>query len=895
MNKKQYQQFLKESISSIKNFYTNEQLSLFVGAGISVESKLPNWGELIGKLKEELNTKEDDYLKLAQLYYIQYGENVYYKKLLDIFDLESKKSNDLTDEIVKLNCKHIISTNWDNLIEKSISSQGMFYDVVKNDNDFSKLGINTNMLLKMHGDLSDRDIVFKENDYLNYADTHPLSEAFIKSILIRNVVLFIGYSVSDFNVKQIISWVQNRNTNNLPIYFIESRREFDYLEFEYFKEKNIFILYIKDLYSKNIDFIKDINQFENSISDKITFIDTMYHLLKPFENYNFISGFEISEVIKKSFSLYGINEIFFLSWGRAYIYIQTESIVKILRSFSKNDLKQNKGMLQKTKFIYEIFRKSNVKAIAEFRNDNKPIIRFRNNLNIDNDIFYFNKQNIQKSLYKKSYLIEKAFFDYKLENYYEAYISLESCSFESFKNRDFIKYFICEFNKKQFCSLLRFRDKKYDGDFKIEIEGICKKNQTTELFDLYEQLPKSYRQTVKYLLDLEKYIQNKLSYTIRILEDTKKSGKDRFDNISTEMYHFTVDLILNINNNYLMVDHFLYKTYRNIFETIIYEYKYEKINFILYEFVYCAILGYDKWQDLQEFLDDKVLSFSSDNQLSESYLKVYENLLSEYIHQKDLSSIYEQYFTNYFTILTFSKLEEKDINMMADSIIKILETRTMKYNDYKLIDMFISKYYDKINTEVLTNILDTFIHKFICDKFNFNDIEIIDSVNFFGQIFEILKNENISINEQNILTYIEKIKLWDTQTKYKIYSYFLVGIYSIVSEKTKKTIKQTLMSFKVEIQQYKKDIVSNVYEDLVIPMDYKYLYYTYLLILQINDIEVFDKEDEMMKYFKNYDGYNSAFSEIYHIIKRLQHKLKDGEYLKNIENIIKDKGRERCN
>lgn len=891
MTKTQYQQFLKESIDNIKKFYLCEQLIPFVGAGISVESKLPNWRELISDLKNELNTDENDYLKLAQLYYIQYGENVYYKKLLDIFDLESKKSNILTDEIVKLNCKYIISTNWDDLIEKSIVNNGLFYDVVKRDNDFSKLGINTNTLFKMHGDLSDRDIVFKESDYLNYSDEHPLMESFVKSIFMRNVVLLIGYSVSDFNVKQIISWVQNRNKNNLPIYFIESRKEFDYLEFEYFKEKNIYILYIKDFYTSMLDVINDIKQSDKKISTKIEFIDDLYRLCEPFENYNYISGFEISEVIKKSFSLYGINEIIFLSWGKPYIYIQTVEIVNILKSFRMSDFK-NKVLWDKIKYIYKIFRKSNIQAIAEFRNDNKTIIRFRNNLDIDNNILYFDRNALEKSKYKTPNLLEYSFYNYKLENYYESYKNLEEQSLKSFNERDFIQYFICEFNKKQFCNLLRFRDKRYDSDLKEEIETICLKNRKIEMFDLYEQLPKSYRQTVKYLLNLEKYTQDKLSYTINKLEDTKKNGKNRFDNTVSEIFYFAIDLLLNINKNHLIVDHFMYKTYKNIFETVVFEHQYKKIKFLPYEFIYCAILGYSKWQNLQEFLLDNEIFLTSNGSLIDRHKIVYNNLLGVYIWQKKSDDIYEQYFTNYFTILAYSNLHQEDIDFIANSIMDILEKRAMKFDDYKLIDMFISKYSEKIDKKVLKHILNIFISKFTCDRFNLNDIEIIDKVNFFGKIFKVLKDEKIIIDEQNLLNYMTKIKDWDTQSKFKIYSYFLTGIYSIVDKKLKKEIKKTLINFIDEIKNYKKDIVSNVHDGLTIPMDYKYLYYEYLLILSIYDVKKFKKEKKFKKYLENYDGYCSCFNKIYHLVKVIQNKLDDNNYLISIENSIKKKSEE---
>lgn len=57
-------------------------------------------------------------------------------------------------------------------------------------------------IIKMHGDLSDASsIVLKEQDYLDYSQKHVLIELFIKSLLTDHIVLFLGYSLNDYNIK----------------------------------------------------------------------------------------------------------------------------------------------------------------------------------------------------------------------------------------------------------------------------------------------------------------------------------------------------------------------------------------------------------------------------------------------------------------------------------------------------------------------------------------------------------------------------------------------------------------------------------------------------------------------------------------------------------------------
>ena len=47
-------------------------------------------------------------------------------------------------------------------------------------------------ILKLHGDIEHQNIVFKEEDYLNYSENFKLIETLLKSIFSMNTVVFIG-------------------------------------------------------------------------------------------------------------------------------------------------------------------------------------------------------------------------------------------------------------------------------------------------------------------------------------------------------------------------------------------------------------------------------------------------------------------------------------------------------------------------------------------------------------------------------------------------------------------------------------------------------------------------------------------------------------------------------
>ncbi|HDL8020787.1 TPA: SIR2 family protein, partial [Yersinia enterocolitica] len=88
-------------------------------------------------------------------------------------------------------------------------------------------------LVKMHGDFKNHNIVFKEDDYINYKHNFPLIENYIKSILSTHTVVFLGYSHNDVDLKQIVKWTQNHSKVRPPMYLVmfnEVTSQIKYLE-----------------------------------------------------------------------------------------------------------------------------------------------------------------------------------------------------------------------------------------------------------------------------------------------------------------------------------------------------------------------------------------------------------------------------------------------------------------------------------------------------------------------------------------------------------------------------------------------------------------------------------------------------------------------------------------
>lgn len=263
----------ESAITHINEAIKNNKLVIFVGAGISINSGYLSWENLIGVFKEELglDDKDRDNLKIAQLYYNTWGGKQYYSLLDKVFNEKYYEPNPLHEEIFKLNPHHIITTNYDCLLEDEMVKQNKKYHIVKKDRDLA-YDNKDKLIIKMHGDLSERNIVLKEDDYTNYSRNYELIELYIKSLLINHTFLFVGYSLQDSNFKMIFNSIKSQlNEDFQRAIFFDSSNNISEIEVNYYRNKGINIVINnekEELLPKNFDnirgnrvlkFIRDIN------------------------------------------------------------------------------------------------------------------------------------------------------------------------------------------------------------------------------------------------------------------------------------------------------------------------------------------------------------------------------------------------------------------------------------------------------------------------------------------------------------------------------------------------------------------------------------------------------------------------------------------------------------
>ena len=266
-----------DAVKWLRKSRENNQLVIFVGAGVSKNSGIPTWSELIRKIAEEIgydkcasckrrkaecpyegcadrySYTQEEFLRIPEYFYqgLPAGDKESYYELIQKTLRSDKGPNPIDDEIVNLLPHHIITTNYDHLLEQVKSVNSSLYAVVAKDSDLLSTA-SERYILKMHGDIEDpTSIVLRENDYIDYEQNHTLISTFIRSLLINHTFLFLGYSLNDYNLNLIIGWInyfrRTYDIRDYPLNFLvdtKSPSEFEKLRLA---EKSIDVISLQNL------------------------------------------------------------------------------------------------------------------------------------------------------------------------------------------------------------------------------------------------------------------------------------------------------------------------------------------------------------------------------------------------------------------------------------------------------------------------------------------------------------------------------------------------------------------------------------------------------------------------------------------------------------------------
>lgn len=197
--------------AELVNAYQTSKLVLFAGAGVSANLGLPSWDELIGQIAVELGYDPNifasygNHLALAEYYKRKKGT---IGPLRSWMDREwHKPGTDIgSSEIHRLialgKFPRIYTTNYDRWLEYAHDHHGVVYSKIASVADLVSVADNHRQIVKFHGDFDDdASIVLDETSYYERLSFDSPLDIKLSNDVLGNSVLFIGYSISDINIR----------------------------------------------------------------------------------------------------------------------------------------------------------------------------------------------------------------------------------------------------------------------------------------------------------------------------------------------------------------------------------------------------------------------------------------------------------------------------------------------------------------------------------------------------------------------------------------------------------------------------------------------------------------------------------------------------------------------
>lgn len=252
-----YSQYKAGCLQKLKDFLTSEKKRpvLFIGSGLSQRYlQIPDWKGLLDALCHSpvkmpkpleyyLQSTGNDYPKVAdkleQRYFhyfwkhkkeypgylfsetenkdifLKYSISKIIEKHNAQLNSDSLWNNPEIKALKKVNPQMILTTNYDLLLEKIFPKYDSYIG-----QDSIKSNLNDFKIMKIHGSVTDpKSIVIDTADYKKFATRQVYMVAKLLTYFVEYPIIFIGYSVSDNNIKDILSSVKKimTPTKNMSI------------------------------------------------------------------------------------------------------------------------------------------------------------------------------------------------------------------------------------------------------------------------------------------------------------------------------------------------------------------------------------------------------------------------------------------------------------------------------------------------------------------------------------------------------------------------------------------------------------------------------------------------------------------------------------------------------
>lgn len=794
--------FYSEDFRRLNKSMLEQKLVVFVGAGVSMGSGLLSWNGLTNEIKKTLGDTsftQNDNTIIPQLYYNSRGKKEYIELIKDLLFNSDIKPNIIHDKIVKLKPRYVITTNYDNLIEKAFYNNGEFLDVVERDSDLPYVQ-SDRMIIKMHGGFKYNNFVLKEDDYLSYHNNFILIENYIKALFSRYTILFIGYSFNDPDTKQILNWVRDiLKEDQQRAYLIDIEHDADQQIHEYYKNMGINLIYAKQF--KNIP--TDKTEITSLILDKIIMpqynqIAVLNERLKVYDIFNYIPTNYIYEQIRKIYLCYIVN-------NNLYFYEDNDQIdPSAIKSYLQDDDLNSQYI-----YILSSLQKSSIEKIIFEKHDKfkYDINHFFDDISLFEEFNYCSikekSQTIKQTSFKDRMFLAYCF--YYLKDYCKSYSMLSTISDNCLKKGEIDKYVMSEINRINVGKLLV-------NDYSLKIENEEKSRIEKEIYSknnnntYYMYLSNTEKNDIIEDLISLRFIYKSTSEIINIGKTVEEESRTDYIVHSDlpaykKIEQQVKELYLYMQLNFLLLN--VYSETQNLYTMFIDSLllslstkKDIKNNFMhgksenivldkLSRFDVMIICRFVPFKELRSLILKYKIENIALNKESIMYLKLILNNFSDAFNN-NIERVFDPHIINKAFILLGNTLSNED----NDSFYKISFILLTNYNydfEYKYLNDFIV-YHFKNGIDLFShNQIKQLIEASCRNLLNLNQVTI--SQNYF----HLLKNlcsiyEKFPEHENLLFTDVELNRF-----KLELDIYLLMYLYRICSDHIKKTIKNVIL------------------------------------------------------------------------------------------------------